>query len=293
MKTKHTLILAIAFLSITTVFAQKGNIEKDLKMYEQVWSDIVNKGQIDLINDKNFDPNVVQINPAGNIVGINDFKTYYKTFLAGFSEVKFTVKDILGQGNKIVKHWNFIGKHTGDFFGIPPTGNMVNVEGVTLAKMKDGRIVQEQDFFDNSVMMQQLGLVSDPNNVAIIDGMYNAFATGDIPTVLGAMDPKIVWNEAEGNSLADNNPYVGPDAVLNGVFVRLGGMYDGFKLKDIELHDMSNNQVLATLRYDATVKSTGKKIDAQVAHLWSLKNGKVIAFQQYVDTKKLADAEKK
>ncbi|WP_165593552.1 ester cyclase [Aequorivita soesokkakensis] len=292
MKTSN-LLLAIALLSISTVFAQKSNIEKDLKMYEQVWNDIVNKGQIDLINDKNFDPNVVQLNDSGNIVGIADFKAYYQNFITGFSDVKFTVEDAFGQGNKIVKHWRFQGKHTGDFFGIPATGKTVDVHGVTLVLMKNGRIAQEQDFMDNGVLMQQLGLVSDPNNVAIVDGVYKAFAVGDIPSVLGAMDAKIVWNEAESNSLADGNPYIGPDAILNGVFVRLGAMYDGFKLKNIKLHEMSDNQVLATLRYDATVKATGKKIDAQVAHLWTLKDGKVIAFQQYVDTKKLAEAENK
>jgi steroid delta-isomerase-like uncharacterized protein len=292
MKTSN-LLLAIALLSISTVFAQKSNIEKDLKMYEQVWNDIVNKGQIDLINDKNFDPNVVQLNDSGNIVGIADFKAYYQNFITGFSGVKFTVEDAFGQGDKIVKHWRFQGKHTGDFFGIPATGKTVDVHGVTLVLMKNGRIAQEQDFMDNGVLMQQLGLVSDPNNVAIVDGVYKAFAIGDIPSVLGAMDAKIVWNEAESNSLADGNPYIGPDAILNGVFVRLGAMYDGFKLKNIKLHEMSDNQVLATLRYDATVKATGKKIDAQVAHLWTLKDGKVIAFQQYVDTKKLAEAENK
>ncbi len=130
-------------------------------------------------------------------------------------------------------------------------------------------------------------------NLELIDGLYKAFAVGDIPTVLAGMDPKIEWNEAEGNSLAKGNPYIGPDAVLNGVFIPLGEMYDGFILKNIKLHDMSNNQVLATLRYEATVKATGKKFDTQVAHLWTLKDGKIIAFQQYVDTKKLADAEKK
>lgn len=291
MKTKHTLILAIAFLSITTTFAQKSNIEKDLKMYEDVWNDIVNKGQIDLINDTNFDPNVVQINTTGNIEGIADFKSYYQNFITGFSDVKFTVIKAFGQDDNIVKHWRFKGKHTGDFFGIPATGNSVNIEGVTLVKMKNGRIAQEQDFMDNSLMMQQLGLVSNLENVSIIDNLYKAFATGDIPTVLAGMDANIVWNEAEGNSYADGNPYIGPDAVLNGVFARLGADNEFFKLKDIELHEMSNNQVLATLRYDGKFKN-GKAYNAQVAHLWTLKDGKVVAFQQYVDTKKLAEAEK-
>jgi steroid delta-isomerase-like uncharacterized protein len=162
------LILTITLLSITSTFAQKSNIEKDLKMYEQVWNDIVNKGQIDLINNKYFDPNIVQVNATGNIVGITDFKAYYKTFMAGFSDVKFTVVDVFGQGSKIVKHWNFKGKHTADFFGIPATGNTVEVDGVTLVLMKNGKIAQEQDFFDNAIFMQQLGLVSDPNNVAVI-----------------------------------------------------------------------------------------------------------------------------
>lgn len=129
-------------------------------------------------------------------------------------------------------------------------------------------------------------------NIQIIDNLYNAFATGDMPTVLGSMHSDIEWNEAESNSLADGNPYIGPDAILNGVFVRLGANHEYFNLKDIQLHNMSDNKVLATLRYDAKVKTTGKTFNAQAAHLWVLNDeGKIIAFQQYVDTKKLADAE--
>lgn len=57
----------------------------------------------------------------------------------------------------------------------------------------------------------------------IIKNVYDAFAKGDMPTVLGALDKNIIWNEAEGNPYADGNPYEGPDAVLNGVFTRIGG----------------------------------------------------------------------
>ena len=130
-------------------------------------------------------------------------------------------------------------------------------------------------------------------NINIIDSMYKAFEKGDIPIVLGLLDDKVVWNEAEGNAMADGNPYVGPEAVLNGVFARLGEEHEYFNLKEIELHNMYNDKVLATLRYDAKRKSNGALYDAQVAHLWTMKNGKVAAFQQYVDTKQLADAANK
>jgi hypothetical protein len=58
----------------------------------------------------------------------------------------------------------------------------------------------------------------------VIDNLYKAFATGDMPTVLGLMDGNVVCNEAESNSLSDDNPYIGPKAVLNGVFARIGGL---------------------------------------------------------------------
>lgn len=101
----------------------------------------------------------------------------------------------------------------------------------------------------------------------------------------------MVWNEAEGNKYADGNPYIGPKAVLIVVFARIGEDYEYFKLVNIQLHEMKNNQVLATLRYQAKLKKNGATYDAQVANLWRLKGGKAIAFQQYLDTKKVADAE--
>ena len=135
-------------------------------------------------------------------------------------------------------------------------------------------------------------IMTTEQNITTIDTLYNALAAGDVPTVTGLMHPAIQWNEAESNSLADGNPYIGADAIVAGVFGRLGDNHEYFGLKDITLHGMDNNMVLATLRYDAKVKATGNAYNAQAAHLWTLNDeGKVTAFQQYIDTKKLADAE--
>lgn len=287
-----TLLFAI-LISFSACTDRNAQTEKNIKMYTDTWDGIINKRQIDLINTDNFSPDVILHVSPENVVGLENFKSYYQNYLTGFSNVEFSITDVFGQGDKIVKHWNFKGTHSGDFFGIPATGKSVNIDGTTLVKMKDGKIAEEQDFMDNMLFMQQLGLVSDPNNLSVIDSAYAAFAVGEIPKVLAAMDAKVVWNEAESNAYADGNPYIGPDAVLNGVFARIGAEHDYFKLVDIQLHEMSNNQVLATLRYDAKVKKNGATYNAQAAHLWTLKDGKVTNFQQFVDTKKLSDAFKK
>lgn len=290
MKNTFKLLAFIVFFALISCNDSSKQVEQNIDLYSSVWDDIINKGEIDKINSTNFTEDITMVASPENVTGIDNFKAYYNQFLVGFSEIKFTIIDVFGQGDKLVKHWRFEGKHTGDFMGISPTGRIVNLEGTTLVQMKDGRIAQEQDFMDNMVFLQQLGIVSDPNNMNVVNTAYNAFAAGDVPGVLATFDEKIVWNEAEGNEYADQNPYIGPEAVANGVFGRVVSDWDGFKLVGIELHEMSNNQVLATLRYNGTNKKTKKSIDAQVAHLWTLKDGKIVGFQQYVDTKQLADA---
>ena len=289
---RRTILLGItiAFLCLSCA---KNNIDKDIKMYSNTWNEIINNKNLSYINELNFDKDIIIHLSPENVVGIESTKEFYNNYLVGFSDIEFSIIDIFGQDNKIVKHWNFKGKHTGNFFGIPATGNLVDIDGTTLVKMKNGKIAGEQDFMDNMLFMQQLGILSSLKNLEIVDTAYKSFAKGDIPAVLSLLDANVVWNEAEGNAYADGNPYKGPDAVLKGVFSRIGEDYEFFNLKNIQLHEMSNNKVLATLRYQAKLKKNGATIDAQAAHLWTIKNDKIIAFQQYVDTKQLDESLKK
>lgn len=121
------------------------------------------------------------------------------------------------------------------------------------------------------------------SNADVVRGMYAAFSKGDVPAVLGAMAPDIVWNEAENFIYADKNPYVGPEAILGGVFARLGGEWNGFSVKAEDVID-AGDTVVTTGRYGGSFKATGKSINAQFVHVWKFKNGKVASFQQYVDT---------
>ena len=120
-------------------------------------------------------------------------------------------------------------------------------------------------------------------NVAIVKGIYEAFGTGDVPAVVAAMSPDIEWNEAENFPYSDGNPYRGPDAIVGGVFARIGGEWDDFSVDPEQFLD-AGDTVVMTGRYTGSYKSTGRPIDAQVAHFWTLADGKVVRFQQLVDT---------
>ena len=109
-----------------------------------------------VVNKDNFQTDVIVVTNEGNLVGIEAIKNFYMNYLNGFSDIEFTILDAFGQGERIVKHWNFKGTHTGDFFGIPATGNKLDLSGTTLVTMKDGKIAKEQDFFDMQSLILQL-----------------------------------------------------------------------------------------------------------------------------------------
>ena len=118
---------------------------------------------------------------------------------------------------------------------------------------------------------------------AIVQTIYTGFAAGDMNMVTGVMSPDIIWNEAEGNPYADGNPYVGPNAVLSGVFARIGGQWTGFTAVPSEFVT-EGNRVVVFGRYTGTYNETGKAIDAQFVHSWTLTDGQITGFQQYMDT---------
>lgn len=123
----------------------------------------------------------------------------------------------------------------------------------------------------------------------IVKSLYDAFAGGDVSTVLGAFDAKIEWREAEGFLYADGNPYVGPESVAQGVFERIVSDVAGFLVIPENIID-AGDTVVVEGRYKGKMNSTGRPVDAQFAHVWQFRGGKVIRFQQYTDTAQWARA---
>jgi ketosteroid isomerase-like protein len=126
-------------------------------------------------------------------------------------------------------------------------------------------------------------------NLDLVKGVYDAFGRGDVADVLGRFDAGIRWVEAEGFLYADRNPYVGPQAVAEGVFQRVVTDVDGFTVTAERFVD-GGDTVVAEGRYRGRMKTTGVAVDAQFAHVWRVRDGKIVGFQQYTDTRQWAAA---
>ena len=161
-----TIAVALLFIScaqnsdeLIQLKADKEYVESNVEMYVSVWESTFSEKNIDLLTSENFHEDVTVVTASGNVTGLNDFKAYYANYINGFSDGEFSVVNAFAQGDNLVKQWSFKGTHDGDFFGIPATNKSLDLKGTTIVKMKDGKVLQEEDFFDNYSFMKQLGLI--------------------------------------------------------------------------------------------------------------------------------------
>ncbi len=118
-------------------------------------------------------------------------------------------------------------------------------------------------------------------NQEIVENAYASFATGDVPAVLGVMAEDVQWTEADGFPLAGT--FVGPQAVLEGVLMRLGEIGDDFAVVP-EQFVADGDTIVVLGSYGWNRKSSGEPAIVKMAHVWTMDNGKLVAFQQHVDT---------
>ncbi|PQB05575.1 nuclear transport factor 2 family protein [Aureitalea marina] len=121
-----------------------------------------------------------------------------------------------------------------------------------------------------------------------MSALYDSFAEGKVDQVLAGLTEDIQWNEAEGFIYYEGGPFVGKEAVLNGVFARIGQEWEYWNLVDKQFAPLGEDGVLVTGRYQAKNNATGKTLDAQFAHVWKMKDSLVMSFQQYTDTEQAA-----
>lgn len=122
----------------------------------------------------------------------------------------------------------------------------------------------------------------------VVKSLYEAFGTGDMPTVLGLLHPEVLWCEAEGSPYDSGDGWIGPDAVVENLFAKMGDDWEVFIVHPGQFHD-SGSVVTVEGRYAAKHNATGKEMDCQVCHVWTVDDGKITKFQQYVDTAKMQD----
>ena len=120
-------------------------------------------------------------------------------------------------------------------------------------------------------------------NLTLVKSLYDAFGRGDVEAVLGMMAADLRWIAAEHSPYDRGTPYVGPQEVMQHIFARVATEWDGFAVVPTRFLD-AGDTIIMEGRYAGVYKSTGRRTNAQVVHLWVVRDGKAVEFRQYADT---------
>ncbi|MGA3167653.1 MAG: ester cyclase [Terriglobia bacterium] len=123
------------------------------RMIEEGW----NKHNLALLDEHYAD--CVYYNPATGELKGEALKQFSASMLAAFPDIRFTIEDLVAEGDKVVTRWSGTATHQGEFRGLAPTGKQVPVSGMNISRIVEGKVVEERVELDTLRFFQQLGAI--------------------------------------------------------------------------------------------------------------------------------------
>jgi len=112
--------------------------------------------------DELFSPDFVDHSGMTSPPNLEGTKGFFTMMFAAFPDMRFTIRQQLAEGDKVMTHKTFQGTHQGPFMGIPATGKQVAFDVIDILTVADGKITEHWTVGDMLSLMQQLGAVPTP-----------------------------------------------------------------------------------------------------------------------------------
>ena len=126
------------------------------RYFEQV----LNEQRHDLVEE--FLTENIELHGSGLPPGLEVVKQWFATFAAAFPDGYTTIEDMVAEGDRVVARAAFNGTHRAEVQGIPATGKTVNMPGIAIFRLDNGKIAEGWLVNDNLSLMQQLGVIPGP-----------------------------------------------------------------------------------------------------------------------------------
>jgi len=135
--------------------------EENKALYWRIYDNILNKGNLSII-DEFVAPNYIYHDPHNPLNSPDELKQGMSAYRTAFPDMRFTVEEMVAEGDKVAKRWKFVGTHKGELMGIAPTGKEVTVTGMSMGRFANGKLAEEWEAADMLGLMQQVGAIPTP-----------------------------------------------------------------------------------------------------------------------------------
>ena len=124
-----------------------------VRRYQEAYNNCDFDALAELVSADVLTPNII----AGMPSGLEGAKVVHQTTLIGMPDYHTNIEDLIAKGDKVVARVTMTGTHTGNFWGIPATGKRVNLTGIYIVHIKDGKIVEHWGEENGMIVIKQLG----------------------------------------------------------------------------------------------------------------------------------------
>jgi len=126
-------------------------------------------------------------------------------------------------------------------------------------------------------------------NIELIEKIYGLFNQRQYDAILPNFAEDMTWIAADSSPLADESPYHGPANIRTRVFGRIEAGFESLTVRIDEIFG-ADGRVVVLGYYDSLLKGRETSTEIQLAHIWTVRDGKTVKFQQYVDTHRIAES---
>jgi steroid delta-isomerase-like uncharacterized protein len=126
------------------------------RWFEEVW----NKKRLAAI-DEMADPSAVGQGQQfhDGLINLEEFRAFATHLQSAFPDLRVTIDDTVAEGDRVVLRWQLHMTHSGHFLQYPPSGKNVNVSGITIFRIANGKIVAGWDKWDQLGLLEQIGAI--------------------------------------------------------------------------------------------------------------------------------------
>jgi steroid delta-isomerase-like uncharacterized protein len=139
------------------------NIQLMRRWFREVWNEGKKQTIFDLLSADGVGHG--QLEDGSELRGPDQFVPLVERIRGAFPDIHITVDDAFGEGDKVVVRWSATMTHGGDHLGMPATGNAVRMTGMTIALIRDQKIIEGWDNWDQLGMLRQIGVYATPETL--------------------------------------------------------------------------------------------------------------------------------
>lgn len=155
--------LALALGAPSESAARDDKADENAKIVREFVEKVYNEGKLDLI-EKYIAEDFVDSSPGAppDAKGPAFVRKQAEGTFAIFPDLKFADEDVIAEGDRVVIRWSSTSTFSGKMGEIAGDGRPVRVEGISIMRMKDGKIAQSWDIVDRIGMLTQMGFTMTP-----------------------------------------------------------------------------------------------------------------------------------